>query len=78
MSPLHIEGVTVNRRSRPWTANPVCRWRGEVQIDYAALSYLNAEKVRYKYSWGSTPIGGRRNRSFAYYTNLPPAFFVST
>lgn len=73
--PVHIESVTVNRRKQPLDRQPnLPVGAGEVQIDYAALSYVNLEKVRYKYMLaGVDPdwvdAGDRR---FAYYANLPP------
>jgi signal transduction histidine kinase/ligand-binding sensor domain-containing protein len=76
--PVHIEGVTVNRRKQPLDREPSLPvGAGEVQIDYAALSYLNLEKVRYKYMLaGFDPdwvdAGDRR---FAYYANLPPGAY---
>jgi ligand-binding sensor domain-containing protein/signal transduction histidine kinase len=76
--PVHIESVTVNRQKQQLdreSSLPV--GAGEVQIDYAALSYLNLEKVRYKYmlkgfdaDW--VDAGDRR---FAYYANLPPGTY---
>jgi ligand-binding sensor domain-containing protein len=76
--PVHIEGVTVNRRKQPLERElslPV--GAGEVQIDYAALSYLNPEKVRYKYMLAGFDADwvDAGDRSFAYYANLPPGAF---
>ena len=76
--PVHIESVTVNRRKQPLDREPSLPvGAGDVEIDYAALSYLNPEKVRYKYmltgfdaDW--VDAGDRR---FAYYANLPPGPF---
>ncbi len=73
--PVYIESVSVNRRKQQLNREPrLPLGAGEVQVDYAALSYLNPEKVRFKYmlegfdaDW--TDADGRR---FAYYANLPP------
>jgi signal transduction histidine kinase/ligand-binding sensor domain-containing protein len=76
--PVHIEGVSVNRRKQPLDREPSLPvGAGEVEIDYAALSYLNPEKVRYKYMLAGfdadwVDAGDRR---FAYYANLPPGPF---
>jgi signal transduction histidine kinase len=76
--PVHIESVTVNRQKQRLDREPSLPvGPGEVQIDYAALSYLNLEKVRYRYmlarfdaDW--VDAGDRR---FAYYANLPPGLY---
>jgi signal transduction histidine kinase/ligand-binding sensor domain-containing protein len=76
--PVHIEGVTVNRRKQPLDREPSLPvGAGEVQIDYAALSYLNPEKVRYKYMLAGFDADwvDAGDRSFAYYANLPPGAF---
>jgi signal transduction histidine kinase/ligand-binding sensor domain-containing protein len=76
--PVHIEGVTVNRRKLPLDREPSLPvGAGEVQIDYAALSYLNPEKVRYKYMLAGFDADwvDAGDRSFAYYANLPPGAF---
>jgi signal transduction histidine kinase/ligand-binding sensor domain-containing protein len=76
--PVHIEGVTVNRRQQPLDREPSLPvGAGEVQIDYAALSYLNPEKVRYKYMLAGFDADwvDAGDRSFAYYANLPPGTF---
>jgi signal transduction histidine kinase/ligand-binding sensor domain-containing protein len=76
--PVHIESVSVNRRKQPLDREPSLPvGAGEVEIDYAALSYLNPEKVRYKYMLAGfdadwVDAGDRR---FAYYANLPPGPF---
>jgi signal transduction histidine kinase len=73
--PVHIESVTVNRRKLQLDREPsLPAGAGEVQIDYSALSYLNLEKIRYKYMLAGfdadwVDAGDRR---FAYYANLPP------
>ena len=76
--PVHIEGVTVNRQKQPLDREPSLPvGAGEVQIDYAALSYLNPEKVRYKYMLAGFDADwvDAGDRSFAYYANLPPGAF---
>src|ERR1035437_9813409 len=76
--PVHIEGVTVNRQKQPLDREPSLPvGPGEVQIDYAALSYLNPQKVRYKYMLAGFDADwvDAGDRSFAYYTNLPPGAF---
>ena len=73
--PVHIESVTVNRRKQPLDREPSLPvGAGEVQIDYAALTYLNLEKVRYKYMLAGfdTDWVDAGDRRFAYYANLPP------
>jgi len=76
--PVHIEGVTVNRQRQPLDREPSLPvGAGEVQIDYAALSYLNLEKVRYKYMLAGFDADwvDAGDRSFAYYANLPPGAY---
>jgi signal transduction histidine kinase/ligand-binding sensor domain-containing protein len=76
--PVHIEGVTVNRRKQPLEREPSLPvGAGEVQINYAALSYLNPEKVRYKYMLTGFDADwvDAGDRTFAYYANLPPGAF---
>ena len=76
--PVHIEAVTVNRRKQPLDREPsLPAGAGEVQIDYAALSYLDPEKVRYKYMLAGfdTDWVDAGDRSFAYYANLPPGTY---
>ncbi|HKE58408.1 MAG TPA: two-component regulator propeller domain-containing protein [Pyrinomonadaceae bacterium] len=73
--PVHIEKVVINKQQLPWDASaqlPV--GSGEVEIHYAALSYVSPEKVRFKYmlegfdkEWVDAGV-----RRFAYYANLPP------
>jgi signal transduction histidine kinase len=73
--PVHIENVTVNRRKQPLDRAPSLPvGAGEVQIDYAALSYVNLEKVRYKYMLAGVDSDwvDAGDRRFAYYANLPP------
>jgi signal transduction histidine kinase/ligand-binding sensor domain-containing protein len=76
--PVHIEGVTVNRRKQPLDREPSLPvGAGEVQIDYAALSYLNPQKLRYKYMLAGFDADwvDAGDRSFAYYANLPPGAY---
>ncbi|HEY5446082.1 MAG TPA: two-component regulator propeller domain-containing protein [Pyrinomonadaceae bacterium] len=73
--PVHIEKIVINKQQLQVTPDaqlPV--GSGEVEIHYAALSYVSPEKVRFKYmlegvnkEW--VDAGSRR---FAYYANLPP------
>ncbi len=73
--PVHIEKVVINKQSlqmTPETQLPV--GSGEVEIHYAALSYISPEKLRFKYmlegvdkEWVDAGV-----RRFAYYANLPP------
>jgi signal transduction histidine kinase/ligand-binding sensor domain-containing protein len=77
--PVRIESVSVNRRPQPLDRGPsLSLGEGDVEIDYAALSYLDPEKVRFKYmlegadnDW--VDAGGRR---FAYYANLRPGRYL--
>ena len=72
--PVRIESVSVNRRPQPPELQPrLPLGAGEVEIHYTALSFLEPEKVRFKYrlegvdsDW--VDAGDRR---FAYYANLP-------
>ena len=76
--PVHIESVTVNRRKQPLDREPSLPvGAGEIQIDYAALSYLNLEKVRYKYMLAGVDADwvDAGDRRFAYYANLPPGTY---
>jgi signal transduction histidine kinase/ligand-binding sensor domain-containing protein len=76
--PVHIEGLSVNRQKQQLDREPSLPvGAGEVEINYAALSYLNPEKVRYKYMLEGfdTDWVDAENRSFAYYANLPPGPF---
>ena len=73
--PVHIEKVVINKQQLqldPGAQLPV--GSGEVEIHYAALSYVSPEKVRFKYmlegfdkEWVDAGV-----RRFAYYANLPP------
>lgn len=77
--PVHIESVSVNRRPQPLDREPsLSLGAGEVEIDYAALSYVDPEKVRFKYMLQGSDsdwvdAGGRR---FAYYANLRPGRYL--
>jgi signal transduction histidine kinase/ligand-binding sensor domain-containing protein len=73
--PVYIEKVLMNRKEQPldrYARLPL--GAGELEIHYAALSYTDPEKVRYKYmlegfdkDW--IDAGDRR---FTYYANLSP------
>ncbi|HEV8368360.1 MAG TPA: two-component regulator propeller domain-containing protein [Pyrinomonadaceae bacterium] len=73
--PVHIEEVVINKQQQRLSSDAkVLVGSGEVEIHYAALSYMSPEKVRFKYmlegvdkEW--VDAGERR---FAYYANLPP------
>ncbi len=73
--PVYIESVSVNRHKQQLNREPTLPLgAGEVQVDYAALSYLNPEKVRFKYMLEGfdTDWADADGRRFAYYANLPP------
>jgi ligand-binding sensor domain-containing protein len=71
--PVYVEQVLINRKTQPvGRFAEVAPGGGDVEIHYAALSYLVPEKVRFKYQlegydrdW--VDAGTRR---FAYYANL--------
>jgi hypothetical protein len=73
--PIHIETVTVDEKTfDAWSPIAAAPGRGEVSIQYAGLSFLAPEKMRFKYrlegydhDW--VEAGARR---VAYYTNIPP------
>lgn len=73
--PVHIQQITADGQGVSTTENPELRpLTKEVQIEYAGLSLMAPEKVRYRYKlqnfdkqWNE--VGGRRQ---AVYTNLPP------
>jgi signal transduction histidine kinase/ligand-binding sensor domain-containing protein len=73
--PVHVEEVVINKQQQSLNSDaniPV--GSGEVEIHYAALSYMSPEKVRFKYMLEGVnkewiDAGERR---FAYYANLPP------
>lgn len=70
-----VEQVIADRNSvEPHTAVELPPGRGELEIHYTALSFVNPEKVRFKYrlegydkDWVDADT-----RRVAYYTNLPP------
>jgi len=72
--PIHIEKVVINKQQVPLTSeSQLAVGSGEVEIHYAALSYVSPEKVRFKYmlegvdkDWVDAGV-----RRFAYYVNLP-------
>jgi signal transduction histidine kinase len=77
--PVVIEAVSVdNRATAVDRATPAPPGRGDLEIRYTALSFVNAPSVRFKYKlegfdthWQD--VGSRRA---AYYTNLPPAHYA--
>ena len=76
--PVYIESATINKQKQPLNRESrLPLGVGEFQVDYAALSYLNPEKIRFKYKLAGfdtdwEDAGGRR---FAYYANLPPGSY---
>jgi signal transduction histidine kinase/ligand-binding sensor domain-containing protein/CheY-like chemotaxis protein len=77
--PILVEGVTFDgRRVRGSLPLTVPTGSGDIEIRYTALSFVNANTVRFKYMLeGFDPtwvdVGQRRT---AYYTNLPPRNYV--
>ncbi|HEV3041963.1 MAG TPA: two-component regulator propeller domain-containing protein [Candidatus Angelobacter sp.] len=76
--PLVVEGAIVNQSMEVQDGAKVPVGSGSLQFDFAALTYLSQEKLRFKYKlegndheW-STPIGRRS----AYYTNISPGFYT--
>lgn len=73
--PVYIEQVTINKQAQPIDSEPATPLGGgEVEIHFAALSYLAPERMRYKYRLAGydedwVDAGTRR---FAYYANLAP------
>ena len=73
--PVSIEEVAIDRHPYdPRGAAVVPPGRGEIEIHYTGLSFLEPEKVRFKYrlegfDQGWVDPGTRR---VAYYTNIPP------
>jgi ligand-binding sensor domain-containing protein/two-component sensor histidine kinase len=73
--PVYIEQVTINKEDQKTDQElQLPLGLGEVEIHYAALSYVSPEKIRYRYmlegfdrDW--VDVTGRR---FAYYANLAP------
>jgi signal transduction histidine kinase/ligand-binding sensor domain-containing protein len=73
--PVHILRMVADRKTTSGTANVTLpALTRELEIDYAALSLVSPEKVRFRYAlWGVDKewqeAGSRRE---AYYMNLPP------
>ncbi len=73
--PVYIEQVLINKQEQSLYGESRNELgAGEVEIHFAALSYLAPEKLRYKYKlegfdkdWVDAGV-----RRFAYYANLPP------
>jgi signal transduction histidine kinase/ligand-binding sensor domain-containing protein len=73
--PVYIEQALINKQSQPMDGEPAAPvGAGEVEIHFAALSYIAPERIRYQYKltgfdqdW--VDAGTRR---FAYYANLAP------
>jgi ligand-binding sensor domain-containing protein/two-component sensor histidine kinase len=76
--PVYIEKVLINREKFSLETRPqVPIGTGEVEIQFAALSYNSPEKLRFKYKLDGfddewIDAGTRRS---AYYTNLPPGAY---
>ncbi len=77
--PVHIEKIVINKQQLQLTEQtqlPV--GSGELEIHFAALSYISPEKLRFKYKLEGVDkewidAGARR---FAYYANLPPGQYT--
>lgn len=73
--PVYVERVLINKEPQPVIGESyVPLGAGEVEIHFAALSYLEPERMRYKYRLAGydhdwVEAGTRR---FAYYANLSP------
>ncbi len=76
--PVSIEEVAIDGRAYdPQGTAVVSPGRGEIEVHYAGLSFLEPEKVRFKYrlegfDQGWVDPGTRR---VAYYTNIPPGAY---
>ncbi len=76
--PVHILRVVADRKTAAGTANVrLPALTHELEIDYAALSLVSPDKVRFRYAlWGVDKdwqdAGSRRE---AYYMNLPPGHY---
>jgi len=76
--PVAIQQVSIDRRLYdPRAGAVVPPGRGEIEIEYAGLSFVEPEKVQFKYrldGWdpGWVDPGTRR---VAFYTNIPPGLY---
>ena len=76
--PVHILRMVADRKTTSGAANVTLpALTRELEIDYAALSLVSPEKVRFRYAlWGVDKewqeAGSRRE---AYYMNLPPGHY---
>ncbi|MGH9406664.1 MAG: two-component regulator propeller domain-containing protein [Terriglobia bacterium] len=76
--PVAIEQVTIDRRAFPPSqAAEVRPGKGQLEFEFAALSFISPKKIRFKYrlegfdkDW--VDAGSRRA---AYYTNIPPGTY---
>jgi signal transduction histidine kinase/ligand-binding sensor domain-containing protein len=76
--PVYVENVLINKQAQPLNGESAAALgAGEVEIHFAALSYLEPERIRYQYrltgfdqDW--VDAGSRR---FAYYANLSPGWY---
>jgi diguanylate cyclase (GGDEF)-like protein len=77
--PVTIEEVAIDKIGYRSAETPlVAPGRGEIEIHYAGLSFLEPEKVHFKYrlegfDQGWVDAGSRR---VAYYTNIPPGRYL--
>ncbi len=77
--PVIIEKVVINERSMPATgAFSVAPGKGNIEIDYTAVSFLQVDKMRFAYRLeGFDPDWVQAgNRRSAFYTNLPPGSYT--
>ncbi len=76
--PVYVEQVIINKQPQPIVGEPEAPvGAGEVEIHFAALSYLAPERMRYKYRLAGfdqewVDVGTRR---FADYANLSPGWY---
>jgi signal transduction histidine kinase/ligand-binding sensor domain-containing protein len=76
--PVHILRMVADRKTTSGTANVTLpALTRELEIDYAALSLVSPEKVRFRYAlWGvDTEWQDAGSRREAYYMNLPPGHY---
>ena len=77
--PVSIESIRVNGESySPFEPIRTPVGRGEVEIQYAAMSFLLPDKVEFSYQLKGFDPGwvAAGHRQTAYYTNLPPGQYV--
>lgn len=77
--PLYIEQIAIDKVARDITLPITADFgNGEIEVQYAALSFRNAKKLQFRYrlegfetEW--QVVGSRRT---AFYTNVPPGQYV--